>query len=107
MAGLVMPPLAAFLLEAAKEAFRNRIIPTISQTTHDANKTLCFQHITVCLAGIPRSECTISPSGGRRSQIAILNASQTSVAVIRELILQPTTFLENKSMTTARYSQPS
>ena len=43
MAGLVMPPLAAFLLEAAKETFRNRIIPTISQTTHTANKTVCFQ----------------------------------------------------------------
>ena len=55
----------------------------------------------------PRSECTIRPGGGRRNQIAIRNASQTSVAVIRELILQPTTFLENKSMTTARYSQPS
>ena len=54
MAGLVMPPLAAFLLEATKEAFRNRIIPTISQTTHVANKTVCFQQITVCFAGILR-----------------------------------------------------
>jgi hypothetical protein len=55
----------------------------------------------------PRSECTIRPGGGRRNQIAIRNASQTSVAFIRELMLQPTTFLENKSITIARYSQPS
>ena len=40
-------------------------------------------------------------------QIAIRNASQTSVAFICELMLQPTTFLENKSITIARYSQPS
>ena len=43
IAGLVMPPLAAFLLEAAKEAFRNCIIPTIPQATHAADKTICFQ----------------------------------------------------------------
>ncbi len=36
IAGLIMPPLAAFLLEAAKEAFRNCIIPTISLTIHAA-----------------------------------------------------------------------
>lgn len=51
--------------------------------------------------------CTISPACGWRCQIAILNASQTSLAFILGLMLQPTTFLENKSMTTARYSQPS
>ena len=49
----------------------------------------------------------IRPGGGRRNQIAIRNASQTSVAFIRELMLQPATFLENKSLTIARYSQPS
>ena len=47
------------------------------------------------------------PGGVRRNQIAIRNASQTSVAFIRELMLQPTTFLENKSITIASYSQPS
>jgi len=41
--GLVVSPLAAFLLEAAKETFRNHIIPTIPQTAHTANKTLYFQ----------------------------------------------------------------
>ena len=48
---------------------------------------------------VRESYCTIRPGGGRRNQIAIRNASQTSVAFIRELMLQPTTFLENKSIT--------
>ncbi len=54
IAGLVMSPLATFLLEAAKEAFRHCIIPTISQATHAANKTIGFQQIAVCFAGILR-----------------------------------------------------
>ena len=49
----------------------------------------------------------IRPGGGRRNQIAIRNASQTSIAFIRGLMLQTTTFLENKSITIASYSQPS
>ena len=48
MAGLVMPPLAALLLEAAKEAFRNCIIPTISQTTHAANRMLSVDYGKLC-----------------------------------------------------------
>jgi len=40
-------------------------------------------------------------------QIAICNASQINYALIRELMLQPSTFLEHRSITIARYSQPS
>lgn len=47
IAGLVMSPLATFLLEAAREAFRHCIIPTIPQATHAANKTIGFQQIAV------------------------------------------------------------
>ncbi len=63
MAGLVMPPLAAFLLETAKETFRNCVIPTISQATHAANKTICFQQIAVCFAGILRPTSPAAQSG--------------------------------------------
>jgi hypothetical protein len=38
-------------------------------------------------------------------QRAILNASQTNFAFILELMLQPTVFLENKSITTASVSR--
>ena len=43
MAGLVVSPLATFPLEATKKALSNRIIPAISQATHAANETVCFQ----------------------------------------------------------------
>ena len=42
-----------------------------------------------------------------RRQIAITSASVTNCAVISELIDQPTIRRENKSSTTAAYSQPS
>lgn len=44
-----MPRLAAFLLEAAKEAFRNCIIPTISQAAHAANKPYAFSRLRYAL----------------------------------------------------------
>ena len=63
IAGLVMSPLATFLLEAAKETFRNCVIPTISQATHATNKTICFQQIAVCFAGILRPASPVARSG--------------------------------------------
>src|SRR5688572_27010617 len=55
----------------------------------------------------PRSGWIITPNGFLRRQIAICNASITSFDVMRSDIDQPTTMREYKSMTTARYSQPS
>jgi len=37
----------------------------------------------------------------------MVNASQTRLAFIRDDMLHPTIFLEYKSITTARYNQPS
>jgi hypothetical protein len=44
---------------------------------------------------------------GFRCHIALLKASITSFTFILELMLQPTTLREYKSMTTAKYNQPS
>jgi hypothetical protein len=44
---------------------------------------------------------------GLRCQIAMRNASTTNCAFMRELMLQPTTLREYKSMTTAKYNQSS
>lgn len=44
IAGLVVPPLIAFLFKAAK-AFRNRNAPTIPQTAHAVNNPMCFQQL--------------------------------------------------------------
>ena len=52
IAGLVMPPLAAFLPEAAKEAFRNCIIPTIAFSAHTTDHPMTFQHLLKFVAAI-------------------------------------------------------
>lgn len=49
----------------------------------------------------------ITLQGRLRRNSAIRSASHTSVAVIRSDTDQPTTLRENRSSTTARYSQPS
>ena len=55
----------------------------------------------------PWSECTKTRNFGLRRQTAINNASITKSALGLLFMLQPITFLENKSITTVRYSQPS
>lgn len=107
--GLVMAPVDSFLFEIAKKAFCHGIVETIAVTAYTTHKAVYFRKLAALPTGMcdPRSECTISPACGWRCQIAILNASQTSLVFILELMLQPTTFLENESMTTTRYSQPS
>jgi hypothetical protein len=47
------------------------------------------------------------PGSGRRRNQAIDSASSTRSVVIRGLIDQPITSRLNRSITTARYSQPS
>ena len=106
--GLIMAPVDSLLFEAAEKAFCHSIVETIAGTAHTTHKAMYFHKLAVLslLAYCnPRSECAISPACGWCCQIAILSASQTSLAFILEPMLQPTTFLENKSMTTARYSQ--
>ena len=56
---------------------------------------------------LPRSECTITLLGIRLRHSAICRASQTSPAFMRLSMAQPITMRENRSRTTARYSQPS
>jgi hypothetical protein len=56
---------------------------------------------------LPRSVCQMSPLGGLRFQMAIRRASLTKCDCMRLLIDHPTTCLEYRSITTARYSQPS
>ena len=56
---------------------------------------------------LPRSEWKITPVGERRRHSAIRSASHTSTAVMRSDIDQPTTRRLYRSMTVARYSQPS
>jgi hypothetical protein len=49
----------------------------------------------------------ITPRGIRRRHSAIVSASHARSAVMRSAIAQPTTRREYRSITTARYSQPS
>lgn len=46
------------------------------------------------------------PYGWQRLNIAIVKASQTSYAVMRSNMDQPSTVREYRPITTARYSQP-
>src|SRR5690348_16178726 len=56
---------------------------------------------------LPLSVCQISPLGGLRCHIAISKALLTKSAFILLFIDQPTTFLENRSITVAKYNHPS
>jgi len=53
------------------------------------------------------SLCTITPDSGRRRNHAMRNASVTSSAFMCGCIDKPTTCRLNRSMMTARYTQPS
>src|SRR5688572_23777471 len=53
---------------------------------------------------LPLSVCQISPLRGLRCHIAISKALLTRSAFILLLIDQPITFLENRSITVARYN---
>ena len=55
----------------------------------------------------PRSVCHNKPLAGLRFHTAINNASLTSLVRLCAAIDQPTTCRENRSITTAKYSQPS
>lgn len=55
----------------------------------------------------PRSEWVIIPLDDLRVVRTILNASKTSSFFIEFPLLQPTIYLENRSMIEARYSHPS
>ena len=54
----------------------------------------------------PRSEWNKTPFGYPRLAKAARNASHTSFWSIRVLVCQPMTWRSNKSITTAKYSQP-
>ena len=56
---------------------------------------------------VPRSEWKISPGPGPRAATAIRRASATSSVRMWSAIDQPTTRREARSITVARYSQPS
>jgi len=55
----------------------------------------------------PRSEWKMSPGAGLRWSIAIWRASLTSSARMWSAMAKPTTRLEARSITVAKYSQPS
>ena len=55
----------------------------------------------------PRSVWKISPGGGRRDSTAMRSASPTSVVRMWSAIAQPTTRRLARSITVARYNQPS
>ena len=103
----VVFPMNAFLCQATKDTLHNSIVPTVAFTTH-ATKWLALSNRRYCLLAYwsPQSECTTGPRFGLRCPVAILNASQTNFAFILESILQPTTLLEHRSITTAKDSQP-
>ena len=107
--GLVAPPVDAFLLQASEETLSNGVaqqspLRLILPTKPWIFSNCRFSWLAYCA---PRSVCTISPAPVFLSQMAIVRASQTSWAFIREPMLQPTTFLEYRSITTAKYNQPS
>jgi hypothetical protein len=56
---------------------------------------------------LSQSVCQSKPLAGLRFQIVMVSASLTSLARIWDAIDQPTICLEYKSITTARYNQPS
>ena len=56
---------------------------------------------------LPRSEWKIKPGAGWRLNRAMRSASVTRLACMCGCMLQPTTWRLNRSITAARYSQPS
>lgn len=51
-AGLVVPPLHAFFLQAREEALRDRIVPAVSLAAHAANEAICLEQTPVGFAGV-------------------------------------------------------
>jgi hypothetical protein len=56
---------------------------------------------------LPRSAWNTSPDGGRRRVRAVVRAASTRSVLRLSATAQPTTRREARSMTVARYSQPS
>jgi len=81
----------------------------VAPSAHTALQAVSLEKGAPVMAGVlaALAECTSTWLLGLRRHSAMSNASNTSSLVIRDCIDQPLTRRENRSTTTARYSQPS
>ena len=84
------------------------VVVTIPLFAHGADETVCTEFFLVSCAQywLPRSECKISPTGGRCKHTALINAAMTSPVSMRSARLKPTISRLCKSLIPARYTQP-
>ena len=59
-------------------------------TAHALFNAVLLEQLTVAVGGLPRSVCQSKPLAGFRFQIAMSNASLTSLVFMRSAIDQPT-----------------
>ena len=95
-----------FDLERVEETFHASIIPAISFTAHALSQLMLIYELSISRGAI-LAACRITRPGKPRRHNAICSASHTNVAVILELIDQPITAREYRTIITAKYSQPS
>ena len=110
----VAPGLEAFAvqpahLEGAPQAFRGRIVPAVCLAAHRAAHAVAGKRLLEVGAAVLAATVAVTdhPGDGRRRNQAMCSASMTSSRLMCGCIDQPTTWRLNKSMITARYSQPS
>jgi hypothetical protein len=96
-------------LQKVEKAPWTSIMVTVTFTAHAVNKAILHQQALVECGTILASAIWVNyhPLGMPRFRSAIIRALPTRSAVIHSDIAQPTTFLEYKTITVARYSHPS
>jgi hypothetical protein len=105
--GVVLVPDARHF-QAQKELFHDTVVPTVALATHTGLNAMALEPIPVKLAGVLAA--TIAVRDQMRAYppwpMASRRASPTHSAGIDGAMAQPTIFLEKRSLTAARYSQP-
>ena len=98
-----------FDLKGVEKALGDGIIPAITLLTHAGFNAMVVQKFPVTVSGVLAASIAMryQSLSGLRFHRAISSASLTRPAVIRDPMDHPTTARENRSITTARYSQPS
>src|SRR5437867_1901979 len=98
-------------LQRSPQALGDRVVPAVTLAAHRAAHAVDLQRVLELMAAVlgwlPRSLWKIRPDAGCRRNQAMRSASLTSSVLMCGFIDQPTTWRLNRSITTARYSQPS
>lgn len=96
--------------EQAEEALHACVVVAVAAPTHAAHQAMGRQETLPVIAGVDRPLVRVNQAtsvGFLRRHAADNKACTTNSVSARSRIAQPMTCLENRSITTARYIQPS